>query len=517
MPSKKTRAKKAKKLAKKARQRAKKEAASKRHARGETHESSGAEEDALGHAIASARTKFDSLEAYAARGSSAEMVVDILADEVLADRDLTEGGGAAEARLVRRRIAIIVSAAYRQCNYRNSAVVPTTTFSKKSKQRSAAANIGATNPIQWPTTGHLPRYVAGLIVAWCRSARSAAFALQRIWRWRRQLVRSAATGAEAPLPPLSMSQAAMQWVTLVKLRRTLLTEGPVCSSVKLDGTNLGVLARGDLVGRRRVVLGTTYQKVALNRAALLKTGAVFLRALDADSRPASSEDIVHDGALGSSSPPKCYAAYGELMCNEELYDYGAVAGLHSSWRIFGALRLCADAAAAQAWADGLRARGHVCAVREEAEDAAQLQQRRRLVQVCNSDAFAAVASRCVVGSETRSSSATPRADADESLPAPQLHLAPPTAHASIAACITALRGWMCEERGEGVVVSSAAFGLLKWKISLEPQYGNIESLNKAISALAESALGDAVGADVVGMLHDLLAVAKHPPSTDSAR
>lgn len=251
-----------------------------------------------------------------------------------------------------------------------------------------------------------------------------------------------------------------------------LLDGAVCSSVKLDGTNVGVLRDGTLLGRRLVIDAdaTSYQKCDLKALRALDTAGVL-------------DDLLALGADGGRGLTRC-ALYGELVCNN-LYSYVAD-GIAKSWLAFGALAEFESEEAAVAFAAAASAAGLVC----NHEDTG--------VRIANNEAFADLCGRHGVP------------------------VTAPTAHASLCAAVASGREWMVSEQGEGVVLNvdrgTGKASTYKWKISREPQPAAVDALTALVAALDDGAGGKAVllDAPIREMVAALLAVATHVDSSVAA-
>ena len=205
-----------------------------------------------------------------------------------------------------------------------------------------------------------------------------------------------------------------------------LLRSAVTTSEKLDGTNLGKLGDGTLLGRRTVIqpTATSYQRCDLSA----------LRGYHTE--PVLSELV----ALGGATAPRRAALYGELCCNSDLYSYRRD-GRAKSWQVFGALLEFEDEPSANAYARAACAAGHVCGA--AGDDAPFVR------VVCNSRAFGEVVERHGV----------PAVAAE--------------AHDSLCTAVARWREWMVGEHGEGLVLAvntgEGDASLFKWKISREPQ------------------------------------------------
>ena len=305
------------------------------------------------------------------------------------------------------------------------------------------------NTLGWPETLQLPREVAARINRFFNVADAAATLIQRAHRGVRPDGASDFRGGKR-----------------FRLHEWLLGS-TVTTTQKYDGTNVGVLTDGTLLGRRLVIEATanSYQKCDLKNLRSLKTGDAL-------------NELI---ALGAATPMRA-ALYGELLCNN-LYSYNAD-GLVKSWIAFGALLEFGDEAAAASAAVNLRAAGQVCSADES------------IVRVCASAAFVEVMQR-------------------HGLPAVAT-----TPHATLSATVQSMREWMMGEHGEGLVLSCVRksdkkTSTFKWKISREHQPGAIDELTELVAALKTGADGKAQLVDeaIHELVRTLLAVATHVDST----
>lgn len=305
------------------------------------------------------------------------------------------------------------------------------------------------NTLAWPETLQLPREVAARINRFFNVADAAATLIQRAHRGVRPDGASDFRGGKR-----------------FHLHEWFLGS-TVTATQKYDGTNVGVLTDGTLLGRRLVIdaAANSYQKCDLKNLRSLKTGDAL-------------NELI---ALGAATPIRA-ALYGELLCNN-LYSYTAD-GLAKSWIAFGALLEFGDEAAAASAAVNIRAAGQVCSADES------------IVRVCASAAFVEVMQR-------------------HGLPAVAT-----TPHATLCATVQSMREWMMGEHGEGLVLSCVhksdkKTSTFKWKISREPQPGAIDKLTELVAALETGADGKAQLVDeaIHELVHTLLAVATHVDST----
>ena len=111
---------------------------------------------------------------------------------------------------------------------------------------------------------------------------------------------------------------------------------PVTAGEKYDGTNVGKMLDGTLLGRRFVIEDSaqSYQKCDLGALRSYATDAVF-------------EDLASAGNM-SAAMLRRGAVYGELCSMPGKYGY-ADAGVAKQWLAFGALLEFPDGRAAQAY------------------------------------------------------------------------------------------------------------------------------------------------------------------------
>ena len=96
--------------------------------------------------------------------------------------------------------------------------------------------------------------------------------------------------------------------TLRKFKSRLL-ENRIEASFKIDGTNVGKDAEGNIYGRNQMVRpeADSYQKTSLGAVKDCDVGMVFEKIISAADL--KREDIEH------------FVLYGELVCNKTIYDY----------------------------------------------------------------------------------------------------------------------------------------------------------------------------------------------------
>lgn len=305
------------------------------------------------------------------------------------------------------------------------------------------------NTLGWPSIEQFPREVAARINRFFTVADAAATVIQRARRGIR--------------PDGSVD---MRGGKRHRLHEWLLGSA-VTTSVKYDGTNVGVLRDGTLLGRRTVidVEATSYQKCDLKS----------MRALDTSG---ALEELI---SLGAPTAVHRTALYGELLCNN-LYTY-AKEGLAKEWVAFGALLECVDDAAACEFARNACTAGMLCSASD------------RVVCMSTCPAFADVMRRHAV---------------------PRVAV---TQHTSLCAAVQNLGEWMQGEHGEGLVLTVAhnagRTSTYKWKISREPQPAGVAALMEIASALRAGADGKAQLLDpaIHELVSTLLTVATHADST----
>lgn len=313
------------------------------------------------------------------------------------------------------------------------------------------------NTLGWPSIEQLPRSICSRINRFFQVADLAATAIQRYHR-----------GQPSPLTDSKTlrggnRQSLHHWCLSI----------PVTAGEKYDGTNVGKLRGGILLGRRLVIepTATSYQRCDLTS----------LRNLDVD---VALSDLI--AMAGIDVVPQRAAIYGELMCNGGLYHYQA-SGLAKSWQAFGALIECENDEAAAAYAKGASVSGLVCCLGGE-----------RTVRICNNEAFGEVLRR---------------------------HHVPAIAtlsFGSLCEAVASQRAWMTSERGEGLVLSlqktHGKASTYKWKISREPQPAAVTELAELLEELTNGADGKAVLVDrpIHDMIGHLYSVTTHVDSTTLA-
>mmetsp|Transcript_31054 Transcript_31054/g.51475 ORF Transcript_31054/g.51475 Transcript_31054/m.51475 type:complete len:424 (+) Transcript_31054:51-1322(+) len=310
------------------------------------------------------------------------------------------------------------------------------------------------NPLPWSSIEQLPREVCAKLERFFAAADLAARQIQQAHR----------------KCPLMHVQDSYRGGYRARLHELFYGRQAYCSE-KLDGTNVGIMADGTLLGRRLVIeyCGKahveTYQHCELRPLRTLRQAVA---------------DCLQE--LAADAPYVNAALYGELCCNPGLYNYMA-AGLAKTWQAFGALIQTADEMAARAFMKHAEARGFECTT---VDDAA--------VRVSNSQTFVALLQRHgvpVIGTE---------------------------AHGSLCTLVASRCAWMQGEHGEGLVLSLAADGgrtkTYKWKISREPQPAAVSELSELHAKLHSGVGGLATLLEkpIIELVSQLLAVATHVDS-----
>lgn len=157
----------------------------------------------------------------------------------------------------------------------------------------------------WPSIEQFPREVCSRVQRFFDVADLAATIIQRSRRGQ----------------PWPQNERSFLGGSRKKLHQWLIGS-PVTVGEKYDGTNVGKLRDGTLLGRRTVIPASTasYQRCELKGLRSLETMAALDELL----------------SMGGAPTHVRAALYGELMCNSGLYGYQA-AGLAKSWQAFGAL------------------------------------------------------------------------------------------------------------------------------------------------------------------------------------
>ncbi len=180
------------------------------------------------------------------------------------------------------------------------------------------------NTLPWPSIDQLPLEICAKIKRHLTVADPAAFCIQCAWR----RFRNNSFKAGRTLP----GRAAFAGGS-AELLQTILLRSPVFCSEKIDGTNVGKLRDGTLLGRRMVIheAASDYQRCPLAPLREMNTDACL---------DELTKVLAQDGEV-----VKQCALYGELSCNPGLYDYAA-RKLNRNWQVFGAVFRFDDLAAA---------------------------------------------------------------------------------------------------------------------------------------------------------------------------
>lgn len=170
------------------------------------------------------------------------------------------------------------------------------------------------NPLSWASIDHYPDFVAGSVRSFFTMIDIWAAALvQRAWRSQRRA------------KDKHVAAAVMSWLR-PRIEKEFLQEPLYAASLKYDGTCLGRLDDGKLLGRARVTSPGTYQRTSTAEAESCDAAA-FRAAL-------IKETGIEFGRV---------AVYGELLCNPTFYGY-ADKGLQARWLCFGAVAELPDGA-----------------------------------------------------------------------------------------------------------------------------------------------------------------------------
>eukprot|EP00961_Rhodomonas_salina_P205337 2771931-Rhodomonas_salina.1 len=272
--------------------------------------------------------------------------------------------------------------------------------------------------------------------------------------------------------------------------QTWLLHTPVISSVKLDGTNVGKLCGGALVGRRMVIedSANAYQGCDLTDLRGYATDTC-LDELMAKFGMETKE--------GTSCNVELCALFGELCKNPGLYNY-TEQGFDNSWQVFGAILEFSDSSKAQEAAVAGLAQGFHCFTRTARDSTTSA------VHVCNSPAFGELLRRHAI----------PVISCYE--------------HSSIAALVTQRLDWMLGEKGEGLVITCTPPDQqpqsYKWKTTCDvPQPTTVAQLGLLCSEAAQSTEGAAPSKlahlfdpAVLQLLLQLNAVISHEPAGGSS-
>mmetsp|Transcript_124142 Transcript_124142/g.215181 ORF Transcript_124142/g.215181 Transcript_124142/m.215181 type:complete len:527 (+) Transcript_124142:39-1619(+) len=229
-------------------------------------------QQAFDDALASALTKFDSLEAYFASGMLVPAVCEMLTEELQNDKDFTPAPE--HEKDIQVMLRTVVGKAYGAWK-KGGAHVEGSGKIKTDKRKDT--------PLPWSSIDAYPEWVVNQIENY----------------------------GNAPLDEQADARSALEFALLEK---------PLCAaSIKYDGTCFGKMDTGALVGRKSV-LGSgcdTYQHTSTAAAASCNVAAL---------RSALSDKLAVE--VGSA------CVWGELMCNPNFYGYKEK-GLFSKWLCFG--------------------------------------------------------------------------------------------------------------------------------------------------------------------------------------
>lgn len=246
-------------------------------------------------ALASALTKFDALDTYFAAGWAFDAVCDMLIEEVRQDSDFIPPPAASrrldEVRLLVKRT---VGKAFGDWKKARG-------LQKEAKRLTPQGEI----PLPWASIDAYPDWVVNQIENYLQAGLDEKQSARRV------------------------------------LERTLLEKPLIAASIKYDGTCLGKMDNGDLVGRR-LLLGrgsTTYQQTSTAKAAACDVPALRDRLAE-----------IAGVELGR------VCAWGELMCNPGFYSYRD-RGLHEKWVCFGVVVALRCASASDRFAEELQKHG----------------------------------------------------------------------------------------------------------------------------------------------------------------
>ena len=149
------------------------------------------------------------------------------------------------------------------------------------------------NGFSWPSIEQLPRELCSRVRRFCDVADAAATVIQR---FHRRMARDGKSDFRG-----GYRHRLHAW----------LFSSPVTMSEKLDGTNVGKLRDGTLLGRRLVIeaSATHYQRCELSTLRTLRADLVI-------------DELARMGGATGASLSRA-ALYGELCCNPWLYNYEA--------------------------------------------------------------------------------------------------------------------------------------------------------------------------------------------------
>ncbi|CAJ1396267.1 unnamed protein product [Effrenium voratum] len=237
---------------------------------------------ALAVAFASAISKFDTLSTYFEKGMAVQEVIAMLVEEMRGDKDFFPAiTSEEEEQSVAKFVQRSVGKSYGEWKRTQGKV-----------SHPVGVPVGE-NPLPWASIDNYPEWVFEQIRCYLNAEASEAPFMQR------------------------------------QLEKQLLETPLFSASVKYDGTSLGLLDTGDLVGRRHV-LGKVSSYQCTSTAA---TGACDLPLLQA--RLAE--------LLGVALAPGAMCVWGELMCNPGYYGY-LDRGFHEQWLPFGVVLQLPEAA-----------------------------------------------------------------------------------------------------------------------------------------------------------------------------
>jgi len=309
------------------------------------------------------------------------------------------------------------------------------------------------NSLSWPSIEQLPRVVADKINRFFTVADKAATIIQRKHR-------GISTEYESGDLRAGKRGDLHDWMI----------RSAVDGAEKYDGTNVGSLRDGTLLGRR--------VQIAHDAASYQKTDLTELRSLDTAG---ALDELLAAGGAAAARVERA-ALYGELCCNAGLYTYQKQ-GVAKRWLAFGALLEFNDQHVAAEYARVASAAGLTCG----SDDS--------VVRVCNNETFGNVLRR-------------------HNVP-----VVASTHHESLCEAVAEMVPWMTGEHGEGVVLSltrhSGRVTSYKWKISREPQPAAIDALSELAEALRNGADGKAQLLDsaIHCCVASLLTVATHVDSS----
>lgn len=246
-------------------------------------------------ALASALTKFDTLDVYFAAGWAFDAVCDMLIEEVRQDSDVIPPPAASlglhEVRLLVKRTVGKAFGDWKKVRG----------MQKEAKRLTPQGEI----PLPWASIDAYPDWVVNQIENYLQADLNEKQSARRV------------------------------------LERTLLEKPLIAASIKYDGTCFGKMDDGDLLGRR-LLLGrgsTAYQQTSTATAAACDVSALRDRLAE-----------VAGVELGR------VCVWGELMCNPGFYSYRE-RGLHEKWVCFGVVVALKCASESERVAEGLRGHG----------------------------------------------------------------------------------------------------------------------------------------------------------------